>query len=158
MDQTLKKSFDNFEIVRNKNISLINSIPEQALMVIPNGFSNNIFWHLGHIITVQESLTYRRSGLAMHIDKSYLTYFAKGTSPADFDTHIPTIKELLSQSNKTMSHLKSEMGQHAEIQYPKAIEVSFGLTLESFSDAVCTLPFHEAYHLSSMNLLKKFLK
>ena len=158
MASRLQIAYTDLLTVRQKNIEVIKSIPVKLLTVIPDGFSNNIYWQAGHILTVQDSLIYRRCGLDMHLDQSYLTYFAKGTSPKDFDAGIPAIEMLFQQSERTLNQLKTDLDRFARIPYPEPVEVSFGLTLNSFSDAVCALPFHEAYHLGTMNLLKKFLK
>ena len=57
---TLKKALHDLKILREKNIGLIESIEDKFLLQIPEGFSNSIYWHAGHILTVQESLLYRR--------------------------------------------------------------------------------------------------
>lgn len=158
IDVKVQQAFDHFQILRGKNIDLIQSIPKDKMMTIPNGFSNNIYWHTGHILTVQHSLLYRRCNLELGLDSSYLDYFAKGLSPASFDDRIPEIDTLLKQLEHSIVALENNLDKYADKKYDDDVTVSFGFTLNSFNDAVIALPYHESYHLGSMNVLKKFLK
>lgn len=154
----LKKALDDLRILREKNLNLIESISQNNLTVIPDGFSNHIYWHAGHILTVQESLLYRRSNLEMHIPAAYLTYFAKGTSPADFDESIPEISDIIKHLTVSLLQIEKDILKYQNAKYDEPVLVSFGMKLNSFADALLALPYHEAYHFGSMKLLQKFLK
>ena len=86
----LRSSFEDFVRVRKTNIALIDTVDQSALETIPLGFNNNVYWHTGHLVTVQASLLYGRAGEPLPIDERFRKYFAKGTSPKDFDKARPT--------------------------------------------------------------------
>jgi len=154
----LEKALDDLRILREKNLNLIESVSEKNLTYIPDGFSNHIYWHAGHILTVQESLLYRRTNLEMHIPESYLKYFAKGTSPEDFDESIPKISEIIKRLTISLLQIEKDILKYQNEKYDEPVMVSFGMRLTSFADALLALPYHEAYHFGSMKMLQKFLK
>ena len=160
MEKELRnQAFAHLSILRNKNISLFENVTEKQVLLIPEKFSNNLYWQAGHILTTQMSLLYRRSNLEMPlIDKNYISYFSKGTSPSDFDSEIPTFNKLLYELKESLSKLQKDLHNYSKAKYDVPVQVSFGMTLHSFHDAVLTIPYHEAYHLNAINLLLKQIK
>lgn len=152
--EILSKAFKDFVILRNQNLDLIKSVDSNAIMTIPDGFNNNLYWHLGHILTVQASLLYARCDIPLPIDDSYFKYFAKGTSPADFDDNIPSLDNLFGEHNDSIEWFKDDFKEYQEEEYDEPLTVSFGHTISSFKDAYLALPYHEAYHLGQIRILK----
>ena len=67
---------NNFEITRKTRqnvLRLIDGMGPEQLNKIPEGHSNNIIWHVGHILATQQLLTYGLSGseiiLLMNLEK-----------------------------------------------------------------------------------------
>ena len=153
------RAFQELTILRNKNITLLKQVPEEKALIIPDKFSNNLYWQAGHILTTQMSLIYRRSNLEMPlIDTKYLDYFGKGTSPANFVKGIPSYSTLLKQLSEAILILEKDLHTYADKKYAEPAHVSFGMTLQSFHDAVIAIPYHEAYHMQAINLLLKQIK
>lgn len=160
MEKELREqAFANLTILRNKNISLLENISQDVSHVIPEKFSNNLFWQAGHILTTQFSLLYRRSNLPIPmIDSTYLNYFSKGSSPSDFDSKIPSFLTLQKELKDSLEVVRKDLHIHASAKYDNTVVVSFGMTLNSFHDAILALPYHESYHMNAINLLAKQLK
>lgn len=160
MEKELRNhAFAHLSILRNKNISHLENITEEQTLIIPKNFSNNLYWQAGHILTTQISLLYRRANLDMPlINKKYISYFAKGTSPSDFDSEIPTFNKLLHELQESLSTLQNDLHNYSQAKYDTPVQVSFGMTLHSFHDAVLAIPYHEAYHMHAINLLLKQIK
>ena len=158
-EELRNQAFAHLSILRNKNISLLENITEKQALIIPEKFSNNLYWQAGHILTTQMSLLYRRSNLEMPlINKKYISFFAKGTSPSDFDSEIPTFKNVLHELKESLSALQNDLHNYSKAKYDVPVLVSFGMTLHSFHDAVLAIPYHEAYHLNAINLILKQIK
>lgn len=155
--EIITKALDDFIIMRKKNIGLINSIDESKVMTIPEAFSNNIYWQAGHLITVQASLLYKRTNQEIPIDKNYFIYFAKGTSPDNFDADIPPFSKLLIQLTQLLDYTSSNCNDLSDASYQEEVTVSTGHKLNSFKDALMFLPLHEAHHLGAMSMLRKLL-
>ncbi|NET74148.1 MAG: DinB family protein, partial [Sphaerospermopsis sp. SIO1G2] len=72
---------------RKLTLAVVQNLSHDQWFTIPTGFDNNIAWNVGHIITVQQSLIYRLSGLQTHTSKPFAKLFNPGTSPADWATN-----------------------------------------------------------------------
>ncbi len=152
-------AFSHLVLLRNKNISLLEQISQEQSLIIPEKFSNNLLWQAGHILTTQISLIYRRSNIAMPIiDDKYLGYFAKGSSPANFDSETPTFERLQAELKESIAVLENDLHKYSDKQYDEPAHVSFGMTLGSFHDAVLSIGYHESYHMQAINLLIKQIK
>ena len=150
--------FDTFSRVRNQNIELIDSIPLDKLEVIPKGFRNNVLWNAGHLVTVQASLLYVRVGRPSPLDTKYRRYFAKGSSPEDFDNELPAFDKVRLGLEKLIGVIQRDIPELEKLAYLEPITVSVGsITLESFRDALSFMPLHETYHLGMMTAMKKLL-
>ena len=53
----------------------------EQLNKIPDGYSNNLIWNLGHIIVTQQLLVYKLSGLPMSVSDEMVEKYRKGTRP-----------------------------------------------------------------------------
>lgn len=154
----LNKSYQNFVQIRRANIALIDSIAPALLPVIPPGFSNNIYWQAGHLVAVQSSLLYRRSNQPMPIDETWMRYFAKATSPSDFDDNIPSFELVREALESCLLSTEHDLDQLALWTYPESISVSTGHRISSSADAMDFLSIHEAVHLGMMTAMKKYLR
>jgi hypothetical protein len=65
----------------------------EQLNKIPQGFSNNLIWNIGHVIVAQQSLVYRGSNVPMPIPESLLEMYKPGTRPTR-DVTQEEVKEL----------------------------------------------------------------
>ena len=46
--------FKQFELTRGSFLKTIEGITAEQASVQPEGFNNNIHWHIGHVLTVTE--------------------------------------------------------------------------------------------------------
>ena len=74
----------NFEITkRNRNIleNFLNTFSLAELNKIPEGFKNNIFWNIAHVVATQQLLVYKLSKLEMKLPEDWVNEFKKETKP-----------------------------------------------------------------------------
>lgn len=154
---TLEKSINDLKLVRSRIITVVDEIDQSKLMVIPDKLSNNIYWQCGHLIATQCSLLYKRTNTPLPIDENYLKYFAKGTSPKDFDDHLPPFEKIRNEMETLIDYTTENLNKHADLLYDEKITVSTGHIVNSFSTALDFLAIHEAYHLGSISTLRKLL-
>ena len=62
-------------------MELIEDYSLEQLNKIPQGFSNNLVWNLGHIIVSQQGLVYRLSGLAVNVSDEMTNKYKNGSRP-----------------------------------------------------------------------------
>lgn len=133
----------------------LDSFSIDQLNKIPNGFNNNIFWNIAHLIATQQQLVYGLSGLPMHVSDSFVAKYKKGSKPEEnaIKDEVQKVKELL------FSTLKK-----TEEDYRKGIfknynpyTTSTDSTLKSVEEAIEFNNFHEGIHLGYILALKKLL-
>lgn len=132
-----------------KNYSL------EQLNKIPDGFSNNLIWNIGHIIVVQQLLVYKLSGLEPMVSKDLISKYAKGTKPESpvNQSEVDEIKGLLFN---TIDQTKTDYENNIFENYHE-FKNDFGFTIKSAKEAIAFNYFHEATHLGIIMSIKKFV-
>lgn len=77
----MEQTFKIWETSRKIYLKLIESYSIEQLNKIPEGFSNNLIWNLGHIIVSQQGLVYRLSGLAVNVSEEMTNKYKNGSKP-----------------------------------------------------------------------------
>ena len=131
------------------------SLTDEQLLNIPNGFSNNVLWNMGHLMVTQQALNYKLSGLDSYVTEEDYSNFMIGTSPENWTStpDIVRIKELL-----------LELPNKLEMDYAAGRFVTYNTyttktntTLSSIDDAIAFNNYHEGIHLGLIMALKKHL-
>jgi hypothetical protein len=125
------------------------------LNTIPEGFNNNLAWNLGHVLVTQQLLCYNLSGNKVVINEDWIHKYRKGTKPMNLieREEIDDIKELLVS---TVDILKKDYEQGLFLSFQE-YSTSYGVTLQSIEEAISFNLAHEAMHLGSMIMLRKFV-
>ncbi|UII25743.1 DinB family protein [Fulvivirga maritima] len=71
----------------------------EQLNKIPEGFSNNLIWNIGHVLIAQQVLIYKSSGLEGYVSDDLINKYKPGTRPTDpvSETEVAHIKEQMLQ-------------------------------------------------------------
>ncbi len=157
-DRRITEAFNDFVLIREENIALVESINKSDLMTIPTGLNNNIFWQAGHLVAVGASLLFKHINQPVMIDTDWFGYFSKGTSVNDFDDTIPSFDIINNKLHEQIKDIKSSISSCENLSYNSPVTVSTGHLLKTFSDAISFLPYHEAYHFGSMKSIKILLE
>jgi hypothetical protein len=135
------------QILQNHSLEQLNKIPE--------GYSNNLIWNIGHIVVVHQMLVYKLSGLPMMVSDDLVEKYMKGTKPEQNATQeeVDEIKELLFETlDQTENDLKNMVFERYQ-EYP----TSTGFVIKNAVDAMGFNYFHEGIHIGIMMGLKRFL-
>ena len=127
----------------------------EQLNKIPEGFSNNLIWNIGHIIVVQQLLVYKLSGLQPMVSATLISKYARGTRP-ESDVSQAEIDEIESLLFKTIEQTKTDLENNVFKNYHE-FKNELGFTIKSAEEAIAFNYFHEATHLGIMMSIKKFL-
>ena len=126
-------------------------LTNEQMLAIPAGFDNNIAWNIGHIITSQQGMVYRLSGLPGYTDKPFARMFKAGTSPADWNEEPdPQALRKVLKEHSALLQTDYEAGQFT--QY-REYTTEFGVVLHNFEEAVGFNNFHEGLHLGMIQAL-----
>lgn len=147
-----------FEITRTSRKILsqfLEKYTTEELNKIPEGYSNNLIWNIGHIVVVQQVLVYKLSGLPMMISDEMVEKYKKGSKPEQYvsQEEIDEIKSLLTETiNKTEKDFGNKIFKNFQ-EYP----TSTGFVLKSAEDAMAFNFFHEGLHIGVMMGIRKFI-
>ena len=135
-----KNVFGQMNFWRGHVIDLLKETPEDDLLIIPEGFSNNLLWNAGHILIVYDQHL-------MQLEEKYYHLFSSGTSPNDWPSNhldIQAILEKLEQQADLIA--KKFAGRLQEKQNEQTIEELLNFMIN-----------HECYHYGVMRSLKKVI-
>lgn len=149
---------DTFEVNRTtrKWVSqfLENHTLEQ-LNKIPEGFSNNLIWNIGHIVVTQQLLVYKLSGLPILVSDEMVEKYRKGTKPEQDATQeeVDVIKSLLF---KAVEQAEADYNNGVFVNYQE-YPTSTGFVLQNAKGALEFNNMHEGVHIGIMMNIRKFI-
>ncbi|MDQ0190960.1 DinB family protein [Alicyclobacillus cycloheptanicus] len=145
--------FDTLRFARSAVLSLVNDVSEEAADTIPNGFRNNIRWHLGHIYIVQENLIFGAAHIHRTLPEGFKEAFSMGTSPADWKSRpasLDTLKEVLtSQSGRVVEAFEGKLDD----ALPSPVKIG-SVEMSAPRDLISFAVFHEGQHIGIIKGLK----
>lgn len=148
----------SFNINQTSRMVLLNFLENHSLEqlnAIPEGFSNNLIWNIGHSIVVQQMLVYKLSDLSMMISDEMADKYKRGSKPEHSvsQKEVDEMKVLLfSTIEKTKKDFREKLFQ----TYNEFTSLS-GFTMKSATDAIEFNNYHEALHLGIMMQIRKFI-
>ncbi|MBC7525246.1 MAG: DinB family protein [Flavobacterium sp.] len=151
----METSFKINETSRNILLTFLENYSLEKLNTIPEGFSNNLIWNIGHIIVVQQMLVYKLADLPMIISDEMVEKYKKGTKPKHnvIQEEVDEMKLLLfSTLEKTRKDFTEKVFQN----YNEFTSMS-GFTMKSSADAIEFNNYHEALHTGIMMQIRKFI-
>lgn len=144
----------NHKAIRKNFEKAVENVNAADLNLIPAGFNNSILWNIGHVIATQNVLIYGMSGLDFTIPTDFIKRYKKGSSPTEVEhpkVELETIFELGKIADEQLMFDIKEMKFDDYQQY----ETSFGITLNSFNDALQFNNLHESLHLGYVMAMKR---
>ena len=151
----MEETFDVTGTSRNVVSKFLENYTLEQLNKIPEGYSNNLIWNIGHIVVVQQALAYKLSGLPMMVSDEMIEKYKKGTKPVQDATQadVDEIKSLLFITiEKTKEDYDNKIFKNYQ-EYPTSI----GFVLKSAEDAITFNNFHEGLHIGIMMGIRKFI-
>jgi len=151
----LKKIFDI--TIQNRKIlyKILKRTPPELLFEIPEGYRNNIWWNIAHVVATQQILIYKNSNLPARIDDSLVQKFRKGTLP-DIN---PTREELdhIGAFLLSTAEWAQEDYENGVFKEYNEYKTSTKVTLRNVEDALAFNLFHEGLHLGVILSFEKIL-
>ena len=140
---------------RNLLLQFLENHSLEQLNKIPEGFANNLIWNIGHIVTVQQMLVYKLSGLPMMISDEMVETYRKGTKPEHniSQDEINDIKKLLFS---TLEKTKEDFANDIFKDYME-FTTGIGFLVKSAKAAMEFNNYHEGLHTGIMMQIKKFI-
>jgi len=152
----MTQQIERTKSIRTYLLNLVDNLTIEQLNEIPESFNNNIIWNIAHLIAVQQSICYKRSGLQPIAQAKYVSPYLPGTKPEHIvdNTEVETIKSLFLS---TINELESDYKKGFFTTYTPVV-TRYGVALDNIDDAVNFLPFHEGLHVGYVMALKRMVK
>ncbi|KPB03216.1 DinB family protein [Bacillus sp. CHD6a] len=146
--------FKQMQFVRKRTIAALDATTEQLADEMPGNVKNSVRWNLGHIFVSQDTLLYPFLGEEHHVPKDYLELFARGSSPHQWKTEVPTLQEirnyLVEQPNRIQKEFTGKLEE--PIQQPfKLGEYELTTLGELLNFSI----WHEGLHQGAINTIKR---
>ena len=151
----MEQAFELNRIIRKLIAPFLEDFTLDQLNVIPEGFSNNLFWNIAHVVVTQQLLVYKLSGLPMLISEELVDKYKKGTKPKQAATQedVDQIKSLLFDTiDQTQADYTTGVFNNFN-EYP----TSSGFILKNSTDAIAYNNYHEGLHLGIIMSFKKIV-
>ena len=152
----MEKLFDITLQSRKRLYKILDSTSRERLLEIPNGYNNNIWWNIAHVVVTQQLLVYKLSGLKIRIPDEFVDKFKKGTVPDGTATEAE-IKEIENFLISTCEWMKEDY-ENGLFQNFNEYTTSAGVTLKSTDDAIAFNLYHEGLHIGAIIALLHAVK
>lgn len=147
-----------FKITRTSReiyAKILESYTVEQLNKIPNGWNNNLMWHIGHIMVSQQVLVYKGSGMQTSISDDIIAMYMRGTKP-ERDVTQAEVEEMKNLLFSTIQKTEEDYRNGIFTTYnPRKSELGFDLS--STEDAIAFNNYHEGIHLGMVLRLKKLV-
>ncbi|MDT7856786.1 DinB family protein [Rubrivirga sp. S365] len=146
------------DAVRKTRASLLDAVdglPPEAWLVVPDGFSNNVLWNVGHVAVTAELLTYGLAGLDLPAPPAAVAAFRKGTSPSDWSAP-PDIGATRRLFLDGVDRLEADVRAGRFDGAPfRSYTTTPGVTLSGLPEALAFNVYHEGLHAGTVLALRK---
>ncbi|WP_462412639.1 DinB family protein [Neobacillus sp. Marseille-QA0830] len=142
--------FKTMELTRNYFLKTVKGLDETIVDVQPDGFNNNIHWHIGHVLTVTEQFMFGFPKKSTQLTEQYMEWFATGTKPADWKGEVPSVQELVAQLQDQLQRMKEIPAE----SFNERLKTPF-LGQETFGELTSFALFHETMHLGQIQAMKR---
>ena len=141
--------------IRKNLIEILQTTSLDELLLIPDGFNNNIYWNIAHCVATQQLLHYYLSGNPFRIDKYWVDTYKKGTlaNLSVSESEVEDLGFLLIETSKIL------MKDYDDDFFPDytAYSTSFGIDLKNIQDAIIFNNMHESLHFGYVMAQKRAL-
>ena len=148
--------FEVNRVSRQNILKLIDGLSVEQLNKIPEGYNNNIIWHVGHLIATQQLLIYRLSNTEVLITENIIDEFRKGTKPEKQYSE-DDIEELKSLFIEVVHRTEQDYNYDVMNAYKEDYPTSYGIVLKNVDDAVKFNNIHEGLHLGYIMAMRKLV-
>ncbi|WP_067724693.1 DinB family protein [Oceanobacillus damuensis] len=144
-----------FNLTRISLLTFIKELDEETLDMQSTYFNNTIRWHIGHVLVTNEKFLFMYPKKSTNIPQNYADLFGSGTKPADWTTEPPKLEVLL----KDLEDQQNRINEFNDLFWKTNVsfKVPFG-SIETYSDLLIMLAYHEAEHLGKMKAMHQVVK
>lgn len=149
----MTSAFAHLRQLRHNMIAFIER-HENELHVVPDGFSNSIFWNFAHCVVTQQLLCYKLAGQDVQISEHLIDQYKKGTKAPTAQPSKQEVEEVKALALVLVDKMEANFNSGLFRNYNE-YATSFKVTLTSIEDAILFNNLHEGLHLGYMMAMVK---
>lgn len=146
--------FDQFQFTRRSLLRILEGLDDRLVTIQPKKFNNNILWHIGHILVVNEKMIF---GFPINhsskIPTSYYDLFCSGSDPSKWNSEVPELEVLITYLEEQSNRINELPNEFFEKKLP--FEFPLGTTYKELYEF---LIYHESEHIGQIKAMKKICK
>ena len=150
----MKTEIAIFRATRKNTLDTVKNLTLEQVNKIPEGFTGNIAWHLGHMVCTHRGLVYQLNGAGSDLEKDFVMKYKKDSvpeTPIDREEWNFILDKLISQADDLEKDLANEEVWGDTHEYP----TSYNFTITTLLEAVKFSNIHQALHLGYVLALKR---
>jgi len=152
----MKTEIELLRATRANTIKAIKDMSLEQINEIPKGFTGNVAWHIGHMVSTHQGLIYQLNGAPGKLEKEFAIKYKKGSTPQEpiSQQEFEFITEqLLNQVDELEADLSRDNFFGDNVPY----STSYNFDLNSLEEGVKFSGLHQALHLGYILALKRSL-
>jgi uncharacterized damage-inducible protein DinB len=153
---SLSALMKEFQLVRGSTLHSLGNVNEEVIHTVPDGFSNNILWNVGHILLSAEQLLLRGANESGKLPNQYKGWFGGGTKPADWNGEVPSWHSLVSGLKEQQDWVVTEFGSRLDEKLATPFQIR-EVEFTTYGDVLSFVMFHEGLHLGQINAMNRLL-
>jgi hypothetical protein len=147
--------FEVQKTIREILLKILDNHSLAQLNKIPQGFSNNLIWNIGHCVSSQQVLVYKLSGLPTTASDEFIAKYRKGTKP-EGDVSQAEVDEIRRLLLETLHQTEKDYADKIFLNYNE-YTTSLGFTLRNIDGALDFNNYHEGIHTGIIMSIRKFV-
>lgn len=154
-NKIMNSVFEVQKTIREILLKVLDHHSLEQLNKIPDGFSNNLIWNIGHCISSQQVLIYKLSGLPTMVSDELIAKYRKGTKP-EGDVSQGEVDEIRALLSTTLQQTERDFDNKVFVDYNE-YTTSLGFTLKNIDGALSFNNYHEGIHTGIVMSIRKFV-
>lgn len=152
----MKTEIDLFRATRHNTLEVVKNLSLNQVNEIPEGFTGNIAWHVGHMVATHRGLIYQLNGAPGEFDKEFVLKYKKGSVPEsaiDQQEWDFILGKLISQ----IADLEKDLANGDMWGPTHEYTTSYNYVITTLEEAVKFSNLHQALHLGYVMAMKRSL-
>ncbi|RIW27092.1 DinB family protein [Bacillus salacetis] len=147
--------FKQLDFIRMRTLAALDNTTEEMADTVPDGFKNSIRWNLGHIYLSHENLVHSFAGEKGNIPEGFNELFGFNTSPDQWESTAPSLKELRELLSAQPERLKASFMGRLSQKGEKPFQMTKDIAFETLAEVVSFANWHEGLHQGAITTLKR---
>ena len=152
----MTKHFEVAKVVRGKIATIARALTTEQLNKIPEGFRNNIAWHIGHIVVSTEALCYVRSGVNPAKNIPHIADYQNGSIPKPIIS-AEEIRYFLNRLQDSLAEIEADYQNGIFATITPYATMTFGIEMKDIETVFEMSAYHDTLHFGHIQAMRKLV-